>query len=60
MTETQKESLLYAFDLIRCVKSDIEADGGHKRTIRRLDNALSEIQIAVENESAKERKEKER
>lgn len=50
MNEKQIEELLYAFDIIRVVKADLENAKNKKRVINRLDKALTEIQIVIENE----------
>lgn len=53
--QNQIDELMYAFDIIRNVKCDIEGEVGHKRMAKHLDKALSEIQIVCER--AYERKE---
>ena len=49
MNQQNIEKLLIAFDSICVVKEEIEESGKNKRISNRLDNACSELWIAIEN-----------
>ena len=47
MNEKQIEFFFYAFEDILHIKQEMEETGWYKRIVRRLDNALGEIEGAV-------------